>query len=145
MGQFNDTLLQDLALTVDPQNNDSMEVYGKLGKLGFDVDGLEDIHVFRNALFKLFMLRAKAQYEAKNENGLKPRDRNVTVSLTLNLRSPTFHSNQQLVEHGVASDLGDAQGLRDVIPVINGQPGDTTEIDNILDLVNNGTISLACN
>ena len=144
MGQFNDKLLEDLALTVDPKNDDSMEVYGKLGKLGFDVDGLEDIHVFRNALFKLFMLRAKAQYEAKNEGKVNPRDRNVTVSLTLNLRSPTFHSNEQLVEHGVATDLKDAQGLRDVIPVINGQPGDTTEIDNILDLINNGTITLAC-
>jgi hypothetical protein len=145
MGQFNDTLLEDLALTVDPQNDDSMEVYGKLGKLGFNVDGLEDIHIFRNALFKLFMLRAKAQYEAKNEGKMNPRDRYVTVSLTLNLRSPTFHSDTQLVEHGTATDLEDARKLRDIIPVINGQPGDTAQIDHILDLINNGAITLACN
>ncbi len=144
MGQFNDKLLKALEYTVDPQGNNSMEVYGKLGGLGFDVDGLFDIKQFHNAVFKILMLRARDAYKNIGQGKLPPRDRHVSVSITLDLRSPTFHSDEELVEHGVATDLEDARGLRDVIPVIPSLPGDDATIDEILELINSGQISLAC-
>lgn len=144
MGQFNDALLKDLALTVDPKNDDSMEVYGKLGFLHFDVDGLFDIQQFHNALFKIMMLRAQDQY-VKTGQGDKPEsDREVTVNLKMTLRSPVVHSDDQLVEHGVVATKEEAQKLRGTIPVIPSEPGDDPEILAILNLINSGQINLAC-
>lgn len=144
MGQFNDQLLKSLEYTVDPQGNNSMEVYGRLGGLGFNVDGLFDIKQFHNAIFKILMLRARDAYKKTNQGSLPPRERHVSVSITLDLRSPAFHSDEELVEHGVATDLEDARNLRDVIPVIPGLPTDDATIDDILALINSGQISLAC-
>ena len=145
MGQFNDNLLENLALTVDPQNNDSMEVYGKLGKLGFDVDGLFDVQQFHNAIFKILMLRAIDQYKSTGQGRQPEKNRHVTVNLTLNLRSPVVHSDQQLVEHGIVASPEEARNLREVIPVVDGMPGDSPAVQGILDLINSGQISLACN
>lgn len=144
MGQFNKKLLEDLALTVDPQNNNSMEVYGKLGKLGFDVDGLFDIYQFHNAVFKILMLRAVDAYSKKNLDSVDEKDRQVTVSLTMNLSSPVVHSDAQLVEHGVAASIDEAKGLREVIPVVDPLPGDDPQVSAILALINSGQIGLAC-
>ncbi len=145
MGQFNKELLESLALTVDPKNNDSMEVYGKLGKLGFDVDGLFDIYQFHNAVFKILMLRAEQAYKDTGQGKKPERDRSVTVNLTLTLSSPVVHSDEQLVEHGIVETLGDAQRLRGTTPVIGGDPGDPSSVTQILNLINSGEINLACN
>ena len=144
MGQFNDALIKDLALTVDPKNDDSMEVYGKLGFLHFDVDGLFDIYQFHNALFKVMMLRAHDQYVSTGQAKKPEAERQVTVNLTMTLRSPVVHSDQELVEHGVVGSIEEAQKLRGTIPVIAGEAGDDDQIQAILNLINTGQINLAC-
>jgi hypothetical protein len=144
MCQFNDKLIKDLALTVDPKNDDSMEVYGKLGFLHFDVDGLFDINQFHNAIFKILMLRAHDQYVSTGQAKLPEADREVTVNLKMTLRSPVVHSDQQLVEHGVVGSAEEARNLRGTIPVIDGEIGDDPQVQHILDLINTGQINLAC-
>ncbi len=138
MAEFDTKLLKSLGETCDPHNNDSMEICGGLGKLGFDVDGLEDIYKFRNAVFKILMLRAIDNYRA-NEQGKQPEgNRKAVAELTINLRADTMHSHEELAERGVAMP-------EDVIPIINSLPADSQEVLDILALVANGTLSLACN
>jgi len=146
MGQFNKQLLENLALTVDPKNDDSMEVYGKLGQLGFAVDGLFDIYQFHNAVFKLLMLRAVDGYEAKGLDAVAEGDRQVTVSLEMTLSSPIVHSNEELVEHGVVDSIEDAEKMRveGAIPVVNPLPGDGPGAAAIVSMINSGHFHLAC-
>lgn len=144
MGQFNDALIKDLALTVDPKNDDSMEVYGKLGFLHFDVDGLFDIYQFHNALFKVMMLRAHDQYVSTGQANKPEAERQVTVNMTMTLRSPVVHTDQELVEHGVVGSIDEAQKLRGTIPVIEPNAGDDPQVTAILNLINTGQINLAC-
>ncbi len=144
MGQFNKKLLENLALTVDPKDNNSMEVYGKLGDLGFNVDGLFDIKQFYHAVFKILMLRAVDQYNAKDLDSVDEKNRSVQVTLTMNLSSPVVHSNEQLVEQGIVGDLEAASKLRDVEPVVQSAPGDSPSVLSIISLINSGSIGLAC-
>jgi len=138
MAEFDTKLLKSLGETCDPHNNDSMEICGGLARLKFDVQGLEDIYKFRNAVFKILMLRAIDNYRGTDQGKLPESDRRAVTTLTMNLRADTMHSHEELAERGVNMP-------EDVIPIIDSLPSDSAEVLAILDLIANGTLSLACN
>jgi len=138
MAVFDTKLLKSLGETCDPHNNDSMEICGGLARLKFDVQGLEDIYKFRNALFKILMLRAIDNYK-ETDQGKQPEENRLAVAtLTLNLRADTVHSHEELAERGVMMP-------EIIIPIVDGLPSDSSDVSDILALIANGTLSLACN
>lgn len=138
MGDFNRQLLEALALTADPDDDNTMNPEADRTHLGFDDAALKRIDTFKNALFKTLMMRAANCYSLTNQDSIPEEDRQACTTFSVRLGSWSVHPEQprpSLLNTGV-------------IPVAGGSVYDDPAISAIVELFDEepdaGGFRLAC-
>ena len=102
MGQFNADLIRDLALTADPKGNNTMDQTGDTK--GFSPEAIVRIEQFKNAVFKLILMRAYNYYLATDQGSKLEPEREAIASFSIHLDSLTVHPDadqQDLKSKGI--------------------------------------------
>lgn len=124
MGQFNATLLQDLAKTADLEGNNSATPTPGY-QTGFDPTALAQIQRFKDAMFQLVMLRAYNFYVATGQDKEAEHKRFAMAEFQLRLNSETVHQtalapNSTMQPKSTVAMLGTIPGLPmsiyDIVP-----------------------------
>ncbi len=105
----------------------------------------EDIESFKNALFKLFMLRARNELAALPEDQRQDaRDKGIDVTVTLNLSNSLIHQIPQ-GEPGVNRVVVRPSGLdtMTISPAAGGNPIENEDIKNVIGLIERSQ-AMAC-
>jgi len=154
MGEFSDKLLKRLAGTADVNDDYTMET--ATPDYGFTAEDYEDFRRFKNAIFKLILLRGYNAIKLRDEKLAKGEESApVIVNLELRLDTNTVHPPQNTFEERLKAALNEINGkgqegsvgirrIPNISPSILDDVDGGIDLTTLVELLNWGVYPLAC-